>query len=98
MHPGHGFAGEVLRRDDHQVGGPAVRVVHEAHDVAVVLPDSGEDAAKTASPTAASLPNGCTCTVPAVRSCLNSALVNAPSSKFPFDRTVARLTSPTAAL
>ena len=32
-----GLAGEVLRGEDDQVGGAAVGVVHEGHDVAVVL-------------------------------------------------------------
>lgn len=37
VNAGHRLASEILSGEDHQVGGAAVRVVHEGHDVAVVL-------------------------------------------------------------
>jgi len=37
VNPGDWFAAEVLCREDHQVGGGAVGVVHEGHDVTIVL-------------------------------------------------------------
>src|SRR6202042_3570393 len=41
VHPGDGVAGEVLGGQDDQVGGTAVGVVHEGHDVTVVLVGAG---------------------------------------------------------
>ena len=37
VHAGNGFGGEVLSGEDDQIGGAAVGVVDEGHDVAVVF-------------------------------------------------------------
>ena len=41
VNAGHRLSAEILRGQDHQVGGAAVGVVHEGHDVAVILGSIG---------------------------------------------------------
>ena len=41
VNAGHRLSAEILRGQDHQVGGAAVGVVHEGHDVAIILGSIG---------------------------------------------------------
>ena len=66
-----------------RLGGAAVGVVDECHDVAVVFGGVGRGWGEHRWLAVASLPNWCVSTVPCARSCLNRALLNASSAKSP---------------
>ena len=70
----------------------------EGHNVAVVFGGVGVAGAKTVSPAVGSHPNWCAWTVPAARSRLSRALLNAWPARSPLDWTRARRPSPMTAL
>lgn len=98
MDPGDRLAREVLGGQDHQVGGPAIRIVHIGDRVAVVLGPCALGGDEDGFPAAASRGSRWTCVVPRSRSCLISALAKARSGGFPSVVRYARVMSAAAAV